>query len=88
MTEPQSDPTEVIEALKELARASFVDTFPNIPEDETIEGEAAIMIGEMVEDFRKIAAGNPESVAIAQRWLDRCMSLDDEDEAGRSTKRS
>lgn len=71
MSEPKSDPTEVIEALKELARASFVDTFPDIPETETIEGEAAIMIGEMVEDFRKIASGAPEGVTIAQAWVDR-----------------
>lgn len=71
MTEHPSDPTEVIEALKELARASFVDNFPNIPEDETIEGEAAIMIGEMLADFRKIAAGASDSVAIAQAWIDR-----------------
>lgn len=71
MTEHPSDPTEVIEALKELARASFVDNFPNIPEDETIEGEAAIMIGEMLADFRKIAAGASDGVAIAQAWIDR-----------------
>lgn len=77
MTEPKSDPTEVIEALKELARASFVDHFPNIPEDETIEGEAAIMIGEMLADFRKIAAGAPNSAAIAQGWVDRTSELED-----------
>ncbi|MGO4738635.1 hypothetical protein AB4099_18955 [Bosea sp. 2KB_26] len=71
MTEPKSDPIEVIEALKELARVSFVNTFPNIPEDDTIEGEAAIMIGEMMDDFRKIAAGAPDSAAIAQSWVDR-----------------
>lgn len=71
MTEHSSDPTEVIEALKELARASFVDNFPGIPEDETIEGEAATMIGEMVADFRKIAAGAADGVAIAQAWVDR-----------------
>lgn len=77
MSEPKSDPTEVIEALKDLARASFVDTFPDIPEDETIEGEAATMIGEMVEDFRKIAAGAPDGVAIAQAWVDRTSDPED-----------
>lgn len=77
MKEFQPDPTEVIEALKELARASFVDTFPDIPEDETIEGEAATMIGEMVADFRKIAAGAPDGVAIAQAWVDRTSEPED-----------
>lgn len=77
MSELPSDPTEVIEALKELARASFVDTFPDIPEIETIEGEAAILIGQMVADFRKIAAGAPDGVAIAQRWVDRTSDPED-----------
>lgn len=76
MSELPSDPTEVIEALKELARASFVDTFPDIPETETIEGEAAILIGQMVADFRKIAAGAPDGIAIAQRWVDRTSDLE------------
>ncbi|WP_038367865.1 hypothetical protein [Bosea sp. UNC402CLCol] len=78
MTEHPSDPTEVIEALKELARASFVDNFPNIPEDETIEGEAAIMIGEMLADFRKIAAGASDGAAIAQAWIDRVFDYGEE----------
>lgn len=78
MTQHPSDPTEVIEALKDLARASFVDNFPCIPEDETIEGEAAIMIGEMVADFRKIAAGAPDGVAIAQAWVDRTSDPEDD----------
>lgn len=71
MTEPKSDPTEVIEALRDLARASFVEMFPDIPEAETVEGEAATMIGEMLADFRKIAAGAPDGIAIAQAWVDR-----------------
>ncbi|MGO4171567.1 hypothetical protein [Bosea sp. TAF32] len=77
MTEHPSDPTEVMDALKELARASFVDAFPDIPEDETIEGEAAIMIGEMLADFRRIAAGAADGVAIAQRWVDRISEPED-----------
>lgn len=78
MTEPPSDPTEVIEALKELARASFVDNFPGIPEAETIEGEAATMIGDMVADFRKIASGAADGVAIAQAWVDRTSDPEDD----------
>lgn len=78
MTEHPSDPNEVIEALKELARASFVDNFPGIPEDETIEGEAATMIGDMVADFRRIAAGAPDGVAIAQAWVDRTSDPEDD----------
>lgn len=77
MTEHHSDPTEVIEALKELARSSFVDTFPDIPEAETIEGEAATMIGDMLADFRRIAAGAPDGVAIAQAWVDRTSDPED-----------
>lgn len=78
MDEPKSDPSEVIDALKGLARDSFVHTFPDIPEDETIEGEAAIMIGEMMSDFRKIAAGDPNSAAIAQAWVDRVFDYGDD----------
>lgn len=78
MSEPKSDPSEVIDALKDLARASFLNTFPDIPEDETIEGEAAIMIGEMMADFRKIAAGAPDSTAIAQAWVDRVFDYGDD----------
>lgn len=67
---PKTPPSELIADLKELARASFVETFPNIAEDETIEADAAQMITEMVADFRKIAGGDAESVEIAKRWLE------------------
>ena len=73
---PKSTPTEMIEDLKDLARAGFVETFPHVPEEEQIEAEAAEMISAMVEDFRRIADGATDAPEIARKWLEE---PDDED---------
>lgn len=57
MTLPKATPQELIDGLRELAHDSFVDTFPDIPEGETVEADAADFIQAVVRFLEEIVAG-------------------------------
>ncbi len=44
MSLPKLTPSELVEDLRELAKAAYMETWPVIPEDEGIEWEAAEFI--------------------------------------------
>jgi hypothetical protein len=41
---PKLSPSELVEDLRELAKSAYMETWPNIPEDEGIEWDAADFI--------------------------------------------
>ncbi len=71
MTLPRLSPEELIEELNELARVSFVDTFPNVPQDQTLEADAAAFIQSASALLIDLAAEGGQVAERAQRILDR-----------------
>jgi len=71
MTLPRLSPEELVEELNELARASFVDTFPNVPQDQTLEADAAAFIQSAAAVLTELAAEGGAIGERAQRVLDR-----------------
>lgn len=71
MTLPRLSPEELVEELNELARASFVDTFPHVPQDQTLEADAAAFIQSAAAFLIDLAAEGGQVAERAQRILDR-----------------
>ncbi len=71
MTLPRLSPEELVEELNELARASFVDTFPHVPQDQTLEADAAAFIQSAAAVLTELAAEGGAIGQRAQRVLDR-----------------
>ncbi|MFJ6322271.1 MULTISPECIES: hypothetical protein [unclassified Rhizobium] len=71
MTLPRLSPEELVEELNELARVSFVDTFPNVPQDQTLEADAAAFIQSAAALLTDLAAEGGQSAQRARRVLDR-----------------
>ncbi|NTG86195.1 hypothetical protein G6L15_08555 [Agrobacterium rhizogenes] len=71
MTLPRLSPEELVEELSELARASFVDTFPHVEQDQTLEADAAAFIQSASALLTDLAAEGGQVAERAQRILDR-----------------
>lgn len=71
MTLPRLSPEELVEELNELARVSFVDTFPNVPQEQTLEADAAAFIQSAAALLTDLAADGGVIGHRAQRILDR-----------------
>ncbi|GAC1042272.1 hypothetical protein [Rhizobium sp. No.120] len=71
MTLPRLSPEELVEELNELARVSFVDTFPQVPQEQTLEADAAAFIQSAAALLIDLAAEGGQLAERAQRILDR-----------------
>lgn len=71
MTLTRLSPEELVEELNELARASFVDTFPHVQQDQTLEADAAAFIQSAAALLTDLAAEGGQVAERAQRILDR-----------------
>ncbi|NTG00099.1 hypothetical protein G6L30_08195 [Agrobacterium rhizogenes] len=71
MTLPRLSPEELVEELNELARESFVDTFPHVQQDQTLEADAAAFIQSAAAMLTDLAVEGGQVAERAQRILDR-----------------
>ncbi len=71
MSLPKTPIPELIDDLRELARASFVSTFPNIEEGDTIESEAAEVLEQVEALLIDVVADNGPFADRARSILNR-----------------
>ena len=64
---PKLSPEDLAEALDDLAKSGYAETFPNVPEVETIEADAAAFVRAATAFLREVVeeGGEMSSRAIA-----------------------
>jgi hypothetical protein len=71
MTLPKSTIPDLVEDLRELSRAAFVETFPDIPQEETTEAEAADVLEQVEALLVDIVADDGQFADRARAILNR-----------------